>query len=136
MGLFDFLKKKKVELTDDEKKWNNLWELWADGQVESPYAELMTYQSEINNGGHGQYFTNVENIGDLQKEMSELETILSPNLKSNLQKAYKAYLALEENENDEESEEIIEQCDDVFYKNEKEINDMLEAFAERNNLEI
>lgn len=136
MGLFDFLKKKKVELTDDEKKWNNLWELWADGQVESPYAELMTYQSEINNGGHGQYFTNVENTGDLQKEMSELETILSPNLKSNLQKAYKAYLALEENENDEESEEIIEQCDDVFYKNEKEINDMLEAFAERNNLEI
>ena len=131
MGLFSFFKKKKVELTDHEKKWNNLWDLWADGQVESPYAELMTYQSEINNGGHGQYFTNVENTGDLQKEMSVLETILSPDLKSNLQKAYKAYLALEENEEDEESEEITEQCDDIFFKNEKEINNILEAFAEK-----
>ena len=53
-------------------------------------------------------------------------------VKSNLQKAYKAYLALEENENDEASEKIIEQCDDVFFKNEKEINDILEAFAEKN----
>ncbi len=136
MGLFDFLKKKKTELSEHEKLWNNLWNLWSEGLVESPYAELMTYQSEINNGGHDQYFTNIENTGDLQKEMSVLETILSPNLKDNLQKAYKAYLILEENEDDEESEEIIEQCDDVFYKNEQEINDMLEAFAEKNNLEI
>ena len=129
MGLFSFFKKKKTELTEHEKAWNNLWNLWSEGLVESPYAELMTYQSEINNGGHGQYFTNVENTGDLQKEMSVLETILSLNLKSNLQKAYKAYLDLEEN--DEDAEEIIEQCDDVFFKNEKEINDILEAFAEK-----
>ena len=129
MGLFDFFKKKKAELTEHEKAWNNLWNLWSEGLVESPYAELMTYQSEINNGGHGQYFTNIENSGDLQKEMSVLETILSPNLKSNLQKAYKAYLDLEEN--DEDAEEIIEQCDDIFFKNEKEINDILEAFAEK-----
>ena len=136
MGLFDFFKKKKTELTEHEKAWNNLWNLWSEGLVESPYAELMTYQSEINNGGHCQYFTNIENTGDLQKEMSVLETILSPNLKSNLRKAYKAYLALEENEEDEESEEITEQCDDLFLKNEKEINDILEAFAEKNNLEF
>ena len=136
MGLFDFLKKKKTELTEHEKAWNNLWNLWSEGLVESPYAELMTYQSEINNGGHGQYFTNIENSGDLQKEMSVLETTLSSNLKSNLQKAYKAYLALEENEEDEESEKITEQCDDIFLKNEKEINDILEAFAEKNSLEF
>ena len=132
MGLFDFFKKKKTELTEHEKVWNNLWNLWSEGLVESPYTELMTYQSEINNGGHGQYFTNIENTGDLQKEMTALETTLSSNLKSNLQKAYKAYLALEENEEDEESEEITEQCDDIFFKNEKEINDILEAFSEKN----
>ena len=131
MGLFDFLKKKKTELTEHEKAGNNLWNLWSEGLVESPYAELMTYQSEINNGGQGQYFTNIENTGDLQKEMSVLETALSSNLKSNLQKAYKAYLALAENENDEASEKTIEQCDDIFFKNEKEINDILEAFAEK-----
>ena len=61
MGLFDFLKKKEVQLTDEQKKWNKMWELWSEGEADSPYAELMTYQSEINNGGHGQYFCNIEN---------------------------------------------------------------------------
>ena len=87
MGLFDLFKTKKVELT--EEKWNKMWELWVEGQAESPYAELMTYQSEIKNGGHDQYFTNVENTGDLQKEMMALETVLSLRLKENLKKHMK-----------------------------------------------
>ena len=128
MGVFDFFKK-KVELTEEQKKWNKMWELWMEGQADSPYAELMTYQGEINNGGHSQYFTNVENTGDLQKEMSALETILPAQLKSNLQKAYKAYLALEANEEDEKAEEILEKCDDVFYENEEVINHKLEEYA-------
>ncbi len=129
MGLFDFLKKKEVQLTDEQKKWNKMWELWTEGEVDSPYAELMTYQSEINNGGHDQYFLNVGNIGDLQKEMSVLESVLSAKLKNNLQKAYKAYLVLEEKEDDEKAEEIMEQCDDMFYENEEEINHMLEQYS-------
>ncbi len=131
MGLFDFLKKKEVQLTDEQKKWNKMWELWTEGEVDSPYAELMTYQSEINNGGHDQYFLNVENTGDLQKEMSVLETVLSAKLKNNLQKAYKAYLVLEEKEDDEKAEEIMEECDDVFYENEEEINHILEEYSDK-----
>ena len=77
MGLFDIFKKKKVELTEEQSKWNKMWELWTEKKVDSPYAELMTYQSEINNGGHDQYFTNVENTSDLNKEISDLEQILS-----------------------------------------------------------
>ena len=129
MGLFDFLKKKEVQLTDEQKKWNKMWELWTEEEADSPYAELMTYQSEVNNGGHDQYFFNVGNTGDLQKEMSVLETVLSENLKNNLQKAYKAYLALEEKEDDEKAEEIMEECDDVFYENEEEINHILEQYS-------
>ena len=129
MGLFDFLKKKEVQLTDEQKKWNKMWELWTEEEAASPYAELMTYQSEINNGGHDQYFLNVENTGDLQKEMSVLETVLSAKLKNNLQKAYKAYLVLEEKEDDEKAEEIMEECDDVFYENEEEINHILEQYS-------
>ena len=129
MSLFDFLHKKKMESTDEQRKWNKMWELWTNGQADSPYAELMTYQSEINNGGHDQYFTNLENTGDLLKEMSTLGTILSAKLKNNLQEAYKAYLVLEEKENDEKAEEIIEQCDSVFYENEQEINQILEEYA-------
>jgi hypothetical protein len=131
MGLFNIFKKKKVELTEEQQKWNKMWELWTEEKVETPYAELMTYQSEINNGGHSQYFTNVENIGDLQKEMSALEQILSKKLGTNLKKAYKAYLVLEENEDDEKSEETLEQCDDVFYENEEEINYTLEEYASK-----
>ena len=130
MGLFDLFKKKKVELTEEQLKWNKMWDLWTDGEAESPYAELMTYQSEINNGGHGQYFCNVENNDDLSKEISALETILSDKLVANLHNAYKAYLILEENEEDEKSEEVIKQCDDVFFANEEEINKKLELYAD------
>lgn len=129
MGLFDIFKKKKVELTEEQSKWNKMWELWTEKKVDSPYAELMTYQSEINNGGHDQYFTNVENTSDLNKEISALEKILSAELKNNLNKAYKAYLILEKKEEDEEAEETLEQCDDVFYEKEEEINRLLEEYA-------
>ena len=131
MGLFDLFLKKEVKLTEEELKWNKMWDLWAEGEVESPYAELMTYQSEINNGGHGQYFCNVENNDDLGKEISVLETILSDKLIENLHKAYKAYLVLEENEDDEKAEEIMKQCDDTFYENEEEINSKLQAYADK-----
>ncbi len=128
MGLFDLFKKKKAQLTEEQLKWNKMWELWTEEETESPFTELMTYQSEVNNGGHHQYFSNVENTGDLQKEMSALETVLSPILKNNLQQAYKAYLLIEETE-DEKAQEIIEQCDDIFFENEEEINRKLENYA-------
>ena len=129
MGLFDIFKKKKVELTEEQLKWNKMWELWTEEKTKSPYTELMTYQSEINNGGHSQYFCNVENVSDLQKEMSALAEILTPLLNKNLQKAYNAYLILEEKEDDEKAEEILEQCDDVFYGNEEQINHILQEYA-------
>ena len=88
MSLFNFFRKKKVDLTEDQRKWNKMWELWAEEQADAPYAQLMTYQSEINNGGHDQYFTNAENAADVQNEMSTLENILPAIHKDNLQKAY------------------------------------------------
>lgn len=131
MGLFDIFKKKKIELTEEQLRWNKMWDLWVEGKVDSPFSELMEYQSQVNNGGHDQYFTNVENVGDLKKEMSALQQILSAKLKDNLNKAYKAYLVLEEKEADEKAEEILEQCDDVFYENEQEINHLLEEYASK-----
>ena len=105
-----------------------------EGKAESPFAELMTYQSEINNGGHAQYFSNVENTGDLQKEMTELETVLPPKLKENLKKAYESYLTLEEQEENEQAEKDLEQCDDVFYENEEEVTRMLKEYSSEVNL--
>ena len=134
MGLFDIFKKKKVELTEEQLKWNKMWELWTEEKTKSPYSELMTYQSEINNGGHSQYFCNVDNVSDLKKEMSALEEILTPLLRENLQKAYEAHLIFEEKGDDEKAEEVLEQCDDVFYENEEQINHILQEYA--NTLEI
>ena len=131
MGLFDIFKKKKPQLTEEQLKWNKMWELWTEAKADSPFAELMTYQSEINNGGHDQYFTNVDNTGDLKNAMSALEQILSAKMKNNLNKAYKAYLILQEKEEDEKTEEILEQCDNIFYENEEEINRALEEYASK-----
>ena len=55
---------REIVLSDEQQKWNKMWELWVNGRADSPYAELMTYQSEINNGGHAQYFHNIDNTDD------------------------------------------------------------------------
>ena len=81
MSLFNFFRKKKVDLTEDQRKWNKMWELWGDGNVESPYGEIMTYQSEINNGGHSQYFFNTDNCVEfnaLIRSISSSETTYTP----------------------------------------------------------
>ena len=131
MGLFDLFKAKNTDLTEEQRKWNKMWDMWVEEQVDSPYAELMTYQSEINNGGHDQYFTNVETTGDLQKEIMVLRNVLSPKLNENLKKAYEAYVILEEKDEDEQAEEALSQCDDVFYENEDEVNCILEEYADK-----
>lgn len=119
----------KHELTEEDKKWDAMWDLWVTGEMESPYAELMRYMSEVNNGGHGQYFDNVSHIGNLQKEMMELETILPPEFRENLKKAYAAELALSENLEDEAAMDAIEQCDNMFYENDQVLNRLLEERA-------
>ena len=30
MSIFDIFKKQKVELTEEEQRWNKIWDLWAD----------------------------------------------------------------------------------------------------------
>ena len=129
MGVFGFFKKRKSELSREQKKWNKMWDLWAENRADTPYAEVMTYQSEVNNGGHDQYFLNVEQTGDLQAEISILENVLSEELRSNLLTAYDAYQMLADKESDKEWEAILERCDDVFFKNEEEINRILKAYA-------
>lgn len=131
MGLFNFFNKKEKTLSENELKWNKMWELWSDGKADTPYSELMTYQSEVNNGGHLQYFDNIENTGDLQREISKLELILSQVLKDNLQEAYKAYHILKKNADDKKYEKIIEKCDKIFSDNEERINRILEEYSER-----
>ena len=129
MGAFSFFMRNKVELSDEQKKWNKMWDLWVEGRADSPYAELMTYQSEVSNGGHDQYFFNIGNTGNLQKEMTTLETVLPPKLQRNLRDAYNAYLMLANEKSEKKAETILEQCDNEFYKDEEDINRILREYA-------
>ena len=54
--MLSLFKKNKIKLTKEQQKLDQIWSLWEEGQADSPYAELMTYQSEVGNGGHDQYF--------------------------------------------------------------------------------
>ena len=134
MKFFDFLKKffqkKEEELTIEAQKWNKMWDLWVEEEADSPYAELMTYQSEVNNGGHMQFFDNGSNTDDLSKNMEVLYSILEGTLRENIEKAYNAFLAYDENDENDTISEIMDECDDVFYANESEIERILQEYAD------
>ena len=130
MGLFSWLKRKKP-LPIEAQKWNKMWEMWVEEKTATPYTELMTYQSEVNNGGHMQFFDNVSNTADLGQHIEALKTVLDGVLKENITAGYDAYLEYESlgEPEDEKFEEIFERLDDVFYENESEIEQILKDYA-------
>ena len=134
---FDIFKRNKnhadrsEEMTQSDLKWNKMWEMWSNGNIDSPYDELMNYHGEVYNGGHYQYFLNTENNGDVQNEMSALESVLPSRLYNNLRVAFGAYLELERDENADQNEMILRKCDEFFYENEDEINGILRNYSEQ-----
>ena len=123
MGLFDIFKKKKATLTTDQKL-DKMWDLWADNKLELPCAKLMKYESEVNNGGHSQYFFNVANCGDLAAEVEAVLSMLPEPLRENLARGYAAFSA-QDDISDDVNDEIFEECDDVFYEHEQLIIDII-----------
>lgn len=132
MGIFDKLAKKE-ELPEADRKWNKMWDLWAEGEAVAPYAQLMTYDSEVNNGGHSQYFFNTANCGDLKAEVEAILPILPDVLRDNLQRGYDAFAA-QEDIADDVNDDLFGECDDVFYENEQLLLDILQAHADEMKL--
>lgn len=128
MALFGWFRKEE-ELPVADWKWNKMWDLWVAGEAESPYAELMSYDSEVNNGGHSQYFFNTANCGDLKAPAEILLNTLPEPLLSNFRQAYEAFSG-QEDICDDENDELFDACDDVFGENEQLILDMLASYAE------
>lgn len=127
MGIFDMFKKKSATLTEEEKL-DKMWELWEKGKLKSPCAQLMTYEAEVNNGGHSQYFFNIANCGDLKTEVNTILPILPKILQENLKRGYDAFAA-QEDICDDDNEELFKECDDVFYKNEQLLIAVLKTYA-------
>ena len=128
MGIFDIFKKKKVEPLTAEERWNRIWELWEIGDLPSPLENLLTYESEVNNGGHSQYFFNVANCGDLAVEVEAVLSMLPEPLRENLARGYAAF-SEQDDISDDVNDELFEECDDVFYEHEQLIIDMIQAVA-------
>jgi len=125
MGFFDVFKKKTA--LSPEEKLNKLWDMWAEGKAPAPCAALMTYESEVNNGGHDQYFYNVNEAGDVKAEVETVLSLLPEVLKSNLQRAWEAYQANPDAE--DENDDLFSECDDVFYANEQPLIDLIQNYA-------
>ena len=124
MGFFDIFKKKKVEPLTAEERWNRIWELWEIGDLLSPLENLLTYESEVNNGGHSQYFLNVANCGELTAEVEAVLSMLPEPLRENLARGYAAFSA-QDDISDDVNDELFEECDDVFYEHEQLIIDII-----------
>jgi hypothetical protein len=127
MGIFDIFKKKKAALTTDQKL-DKMWDLWAINKLDLPCAKLMKYESEVNNGGHSQYFFNVANCGDLAVEIEAVLSMLPEPLRENLARGYAAF-SEQDDISDDVNDELFEECDDVFYEHEQLIIDMIQAAA-------
>ena len=86
MGLFSKLfKKKDIELTEDVLKWNKMCELFGDGELEEPFYSLFYYDGEIQNGGHLQFFCNLEESEEpkLKDVLKNLKKLLSEEMYAN-----------------------------------------------------
>ena len=123
MGIFDIFKRKKAALTTDQKL-DKMWDLWAINKLDLPCAKLMKYESEVNNGGHSQYFYNVANCTDLAVEVEAVLSMLPEPLRENLARGYAAF-SEQDDISDDINDELFEECDDVFYEHEQLIIDII-----------
>ena len=127
MGIFDIFKKKKAALTTDQKL-DKMWDLWAINKLDLPCAKLMKYESEVNNGGHSQYFFNVANSGVLTEEVEAVLSMLPEPLRENLARGYAAFSEQDDISGDV-NDALFEECDDVFYEHEQLIIDIIQEAA-------
>ena len=127
MSILDFFNP-EYKLSHAEQQWNKMWDLNLTGEIPSPYTELMRYQSEVYNGGHGQYFCNTANCYDLKAEVEALMSILPPALAEKVHRSYVAFTAAGNDLNDETAD-LDEVCDEAFDEYEEQINKILQSYA-------
>ena len=123
-----FRRKKQTELTETQKKWNKIWELYESGElanIDYNTFVLCEYESGVNGEGHSGWFFNIENTegkDEINKFLSALENTLPDHLYDNLVKAFHSYGT--ENEDD-----VCESADDYFYEHEQEVIEYLQCVA-------
>lgn len=128
-----FKRKKQTELTEAQKKWNKLWEMYGTGELaKTDYNTfvLCDYDSGVNGEGHSGWFFNIENTDGKQainKCVSVLEQVLPTHLYDNLYKAFQSY-------GTEKEDSLCEAADNYLYEHEQDVIEYLQGAA--NKLEL
>lgn len=118
---FSFRKKKKFNLTEEQIKWNQLWDKYANGVLDENYYVLCDYHAGVNGGGHHCFLDN--NAQSLLKYVKSLKILLPNNFFAEFNKAYTAYI------DNNDVEKMCDLADNYFYENEQVIFDILQAYA-------
>ena len=124
-----FFKKKKPKLSEQQKRWNTLWEQYGTGELKEQnfgiYC-LCDYYSGVNGEGHAGWLDNTENTEGkeaINNIVSALEEVLPDHLYDNLKRALLSY-------GTEKEDNVCEKADDYFCEHEKEIIEHLQKAAE------
>ncbi len=119
-----------------EERWEHMWALWEQGDIPSPYSELLLYDDEMQNGGHLQFFLNLGyRQSNLFAVLAALRELLPPEHAENLQRAHRAFRSLGLDEDDDNAvaaaleADPLGAYDDFYYENDKAILDLLEEYA-------
>lgn len=130
------INKKKTTKNENEfseEKWNKMIDMWSDFELDDPIKDVLTYDAEINNGGHLQFFENCHD--NLDEMLLSLKNTLPSDIYNNLKKAYDIYASSNTNiENvddyvEESSKNQFSEYDTYYYNNTDKINEILKNFA-------
>ena len=119
--------------TELELNWNKMWVLWMNKKMESPYQEILSYETDVRNGSHLEYFNWIKDNENFEKTID----IVSKNLKGTVletifNQAYDAYQKIEKSK--DEAEQILSLCDKAFANEEDAIEKYLETIASKIDL--
>ena len=118
---------------EDEEKWNKMIDLWSDYKLDDPIKDVITYDAEVQNGGHLQFFENCE--GEIEELMISLKKQLPEEMYSNLKEAYdlhkKKNLTIETVDDYVEEAQLgdFDKFDNFYYDNENKISKIMQEYA-------
>lgn len=113
--------------------WNKMIDLWSDSKLNDPIKDVITYDAEVQNGGHLQFFENCQD--EMDELMSSLKKQLPKEMYKNLEDAYELYkqkdLTIETVDDYVEEAQLgdFDKFDYFYYENEKKIYQIMQEYA-------
>lgn len=124
---------KRFTIPKDEERWNKMIDLWSDNELNDPIKDVITYDAEVQNGGHLQFFENCQD--EMEALIISLKKQLPEEMYNNLKQAYE--LHKEKKLNIETVDDYVNEAqlgdfdkfDKFYYNNEKKINKIMQEYA-------